>query len=369
MRPGRARLVNVRGWLGRLLGRSAAGGEVSPPEPAAPPAPSPRPPPSPAAPAAPEEDGPFAPYARALGVEAAPPEPPEPGQEELELAARLLDHFQRNRPGPAAAPSLSLRLLNLVASPRAEVGELVRLISADPALSAGVLTVANSVVHRGVEDVETVRAAVVRLGLEEVARVAGAVGARSLFNPRLRAELAAHGSSFAALFHRALTVAGGAAALALQLPGGRSDRAYLGGMLADVGKSIALRSLVALAGEPGAAPAGPAAAARALELVHLEVGGECHQEWSLPQYLTVIAVRHHDPEIPADPEFVDLHAVRLCGALLDLREPALAARAAREILQSAQALALGPRAVRAADAELKGAALRVSAAFGIEPGR
>jgi HD-like signal output (HDOD) protein len=356
----------MRGWLGRLLGRSAAGAEAGPAERSAgAPVPAPSAPPPAATPA----DGPFAPYARALGVEAAPPEPPEPGTEALELAARLLDHFQRNRPGPAAAPSLSLRLLNLVASPRAEVGEMVRLISADPALSAGVLTVANSVVHRGVEEVETVRAAVVRLGLEEVARVAGAVGARSLFNPRLRAELAAHGRSFAALFHRALTVAGGAAALALQLPGGRSDRAYLGGMLSDVGKSIALRSLVALTGEPGAAPVAPPVAAQALELVHLEVGGECHQEWSLPQYLTVIAVRHHDPEIPADPEFIDLHAVRLCGALLDLREPSLAARAGRELLQSAQALALGPRAVRALDAELKGTALRVGAAFGLEQGR
>ena len=236
-------------------------------------------------------------------------------QSDLELAALLLQHFRKNRPGPAAAPSLSLRLLNLVASPRAEVAEMVRLISADPALSAGVLTVANSVVHRGQDEIETVRAAVVRLGLEEVARVAGAVGARSLFNPRLRAELAVHGRSFSALFHRALTVAGGAAALALQVKGGRSDRAYLGGMLVDVGKSIGLRSLVALKDLPGAPQNDPARAARALELVHVEVGGECHQEWSLPQYLTVMAVRHHDPEIPADPEFVDLHAVRLCGAL------------------------------------------------------
>jgi hypothetical protein len=89
----------------------------------------------------------------------------------------------------------------------------------------------------------------------------------------------------------------------------------------------------------------------------------------MPQYLTVIAVRHHDPVVPGDPEFVDLHAVRLCGALLDLRDPFLEARAGREVLQSAGALGLGPRAVRALDAELKAGALRVSKAFGIEPVR
>ncbi|HVO21302.1 MAG TPA: HDOD domain-containing protein [Anaeromyxobacter sp.] len=322
---------------------------------------------------------PFASFARALGVES----PRAPGDGEAEgavgpgeldapeqaLAARLLEHFRKNRPGPAAAPSLSLRLLNLVASPRAEVGEMVRLISADPALAAGVLTVANSVAYRGREEIETVRAAVVRLGIAEVGRVAGAVGARSLFHPRLKAELAAHGPRYAGLFHRALTVASGAAALTLQRQGGRSDRAYLGGMLFDVGKSIALRSLAALAAEPGTPPLDGAIVDRVLDRVHVEVGGECHQEWNLPQYLTVIAVRHHDPVVPADAEFAELHAVRLCGALLDLREPFLAARAAGEIVQSARALALDSLAVRAVDAELRSAAQRVASAFGVDPGR
>ena len=377
-------LLRMAGFLARFFGGKGSRppraprpvGAGAPPRAARPP------PPGPAAGTAegrPDGD-PFDPFARALGFEPPRRAPPsalaeevdgagEAEAAELALAERVLEHFRRNRPGPAAAPSLSLRLLNLVASPRAEVGEMVRLISADPALAAGVLTVANSVAYRGREEIETVRAAVVRLGMAEVARVAGAVGARSLFHPRLKAELAAHGARYAGLFHRALTVASGAAALTLQRPGGRSDRAYLGGMLFDVGKSIALRSLAALAAQPGAPPLDPATADRVLDRVHVEVGGECHQEWNLPRYLTVIAVRHHDPAIPPDPEFAELHAVRLCGALLDLREPSVAARAAGEIVQSARALALDPLAVRAVDAELRSAAQRAASAFGMDPPR
>jgi HD-like signal output (HDOD) protein len=374
------------GWMGRLLGRSAArrGARAHPPG-------SDRPgpaeptrfsePPSAgqgsrsapaqgagAAPREPEAGDPFAPFALALGLEVPEPEPEnaDPDPEDALLAQRVLEHFRRNRPGPASAPSLSLQLLNLVASPRAEVGEMVRLISADAALSAGVLTVANSVAYRGLDEIETVRAAVVRLGLDEVARVAGAVGARTLFSPKLKAELAAHGRRHGALFHRALAVATAAGALALSRRNGRSDRAYLGGMLCDVGKSIALRSVAALGADPGAAPPDPARVERVLEMVHVEVGGECHQEWNLPRYLTVMAVRHHDREIPPDPEFVDLHAVRLCGALLDLRSGGPAARAARETVQSAAALGLGPPAVRAVDADIRAAAGRAAIAFGIE---
>lgn len=369
----------MRGWIRRLLPGSGGDAERrGPPPPIA----ARRPPrdgaraaraPTPAPEARvgePAPADPFAPFALALGVEPPAPEPEgaEPDPEDLLLAERVLEHFRRNRPGPASAPSLSLRLLNLVASPRADVGEMVRLISADAALSAGVLTVANSVAYRGVDDIETVRAAVVRLGLDEVARVAGAVSARSLFSARLKAELAAHAGRFGGLFHRALTVATGAAALTLGRTGGRSDRAYLGGVLFDVGRSIALRSLAALEPAPGSPAADPGRIDRVLDRVHVEVGGECHQEWNLPQYLTVIAVRHHDREIPADPEFAELHAVRLCGALLDLREPHAAPRAAREIVQSARALGLEAPAVRALDAELRRAAARVGAAFGLGPG-
>ncbi|HTN52323.1 MAG TPA: HDOD domain-containing protein, partial [Anaeromyxobacter sp.] len=181
-------------------------------------------------------------------------------------------------------------------------------------------------------------------------------------------EIAAHQARFAALYHRALTVANGAAFQAMQLRSGRADRAFLGGMLHDVGRSIALRSLAALASADGGAPPPPDRIDRVLDRVHVEIGAECHQEWQLPQYLTVIAVRHHDPAVPGDADFADLHAVRIASALLELREPALARRAAGEIAQSASVLSLSPFAVRSLDAELRDAAQRVSAAFGLDAG-
>jgi hypothetical protein len=51
-------------------------------------------------------------------------------------------------------------------------------------------------------EIETVRDAITRLGLNEVGRVAGVVSARTLFNPRMRAEQAVFGSRWNALFPR-----------------------------------------------------------------------------------------------------------------------------------------------------------------------
>jgi HD-like signal output (HDOD) protein len=322
-----------------------------------------------AAPGAPEgPPTPFTPFARALGVaEPAPPPAAEDDPSALELAARVTAHFQANRPAPASAPSLSLQILSLVAAPEPDVGELARLVSADPALSAGVLQVANSVAYRGLMEVETVRDALVRLGFDEVARVAGALSAKSLFNPKVRQELARFKPAFEAIYQRALIVANAAAWLAMQVKGGRADRAFLGGMLHDVGKSVALRSVAALAQDGVDVPSAGAALAGLLDRVHVEVGGEAHQAWSLPQYLTVIAVRHHDPAIPAGAEFADLHVVRLAAALHELRgEPAVAHRAAAEIVQSAGALGLSPQAVRTLAAELRDGEQRIRSTFGLD---
>lgn len=369
------------GWLRRLLGGGSGRPAPASHPPAAPAAPLPPPEAAaggggPAAEADPEAGqdpaDPFAPFARALGV--ACPEAPPPLDEaeelaELELAAQVLAHCREHKLGPASTPTLALRILNLVATPDCEISELARTVAADPALAAGLLNVANSAYYRGVDEVETVRDAVTRLGLEEVGRVAGALSAKSLFNPRLRQEQAAFGPRFVTLYRRAVTVALAAAALAMRTRA-RSDRAYLGGMLHDVGRTVALRSVALLHLDRQPVPGlGDPRLERVLDRVHVELGGELHQEWRLPQYLTVLAVRHHDAEIPADEEFRDLHVVRLAAAVHDLRaEPATAWRASRELLQSARVLGLDANGVRALAADLRLAEEKVAITLGAEAG-
>jgi len=348
-------------WLSGLLGKGA-------PAPAAPQQPAAR-----DAPEQPELPLPdsvhpaFAPFARVLGIVPGAPAPlaPEDAEEDERVAGLVLEHFRKNRPGPASAPSLSLQILTLVASPRTGAADLARLVQSDPALAASVLHVANSAYHRGVQEVESVRDAVARIGLEEAGRVAGALAAKSLFSPRMRQEFAAYSDRWSDLFARAVTVATVSASLAMKKAPARSDRAYLGGMLHDVGKSVGLRSLSALAVDRQVKLL-PLSSRfdRVLERVHLEIGGEVHQEWDLPQYLTVLCVRHHDDAVPGDAEFADLHVVRLVSALEDLRRaPAMAPHAQVEVAQSAEVLGTSPHAVRALLAELRTTAARVERTF------
>jgi HD-like signal output (HDOD) protein len=346
--------------LRKLLGER----QPDPPRPTR--APRSRPEPA-AAEAAPDSAGaegadPFAPIAEALGLVLPPPPPPlEPAEEDLvqHLAERILRCASASDLGPAAAPVMSLRILDLVSSPDADVTELRRMIISDPGLSAGVLNVANSPAYRGVDPIESVRDAVTRLGLQEVGRIAGAVAAQSLFNPRLQAGQQALKPRFDEQYARALTVATAAAGLAIRSRRpARPDRVYLGGLLHDLGRTVGLRAVAELILEGQLpVPAFHPLLEPALDRVHVPLGVAAYRSLGLPDFLTVMAEHHHDPTLGFDDALVDLHIVRLVAALDELRlTPTRGHRAALEVVQSARALWLEPAAVRVLATEVRLAA-------------
>jgi putative nucleotidyltransferase with HDIG domain len=284
--------------------------------------------------------------------------------DEAATARAVAAHFEAHRPGPASFPAVALNILELVREPKVDAAALARTIELDVALSAGVLALANSAVFRGVSKVETLRDAVARLGLSEVAHLATALSTRSLYRG-MRAELELFGPVWNRLFYHAATVARAGADLARGRKLGDPDRVFLGGMLHDVGKSLALRSLGALLLE-GRIPRHEAASVeRILHHLHVPLGAEAHREWGLPEGLTAIAGRHHLPELGSGPELAELHVVRLSSALELLRvAPGASPSAPSEAVGSARALGLGPARVRALRAALAEHAEWVRMLFG-----
>ncbi len=314
--------------------------------------------------AAPEE------WARALELEPAALEGASPPlmPEEAATALAVLDHFDRHRPGPASFPSISLKILEQVRDPKVDAAGLARTIEMDAALSSGVLVLANSAVFRGLSKVETLREAVTRLGLGEVARIAAALSTRSLYRS-VRAEVELFGPTWNRLFYHAVTVARAGADLARMRRLGDPDRVFLGGMLHDVGKSLALRSLAALLLEDRIPQHELGAVERILHHVHVQVGAEAHREWGLPAGLGAIAEWHHLPEISPGPEQAALHVVRLTSALELARiAPGVNPAAPAEVVGSARALGLGPRRVQSLRTALAENAEWVKMLFGEESG-
>ncbi len=275
-------------------------------------------------------------------------------------------HFAVARPGPASFPAIAMQILELVRYPDVDLAELARYIRVDGALAGGVLALANSPVYRAVRKIETVKDAVARLGMAEVARLSAAISMRSLYSADAQTQHQRFAAAFTGLFLHAATTARCASELARQqvVPTPGAEQVFMAGLLHDVGKGAALRSLATLVLAGRLPPLEPVRAARVVHRVHVELGVELHRTWQLPASLADVAARHHEPALPPAPELATTHLVRLVSALdLLRREPATHPLAPAEIVQSARAAGLVPARVQAVHAELDAAEAWVRAVF------
>lgn len=228
------------------------------------------------------------------------------------LAPKVLAHFAQNRPEPASFPALAMRIIRIIGEPDLDMNQLIQAISPDPAISLHVLRAANSALNSRGNEIQDLRRAVLHIGTREVGEIALGVASRSLFDLSLKAEFEFYQERWHNLYLDTMAVAFGASQFAFENQLGRADHAFLAGMFHDVGKSLALRSVAALVmdGEVDS-PVPDRVLDALLERVHIEIGCDLHRLWGLPDYLTEICARHHDPEVPAGHEHMDLHTLRL----------------------------------------------------------
>jgi HD-like signal output (HDOD) protein len=305
----------------------------------------------------------FAPYAQALALELVEPAPLT-GIERTrvqQLTAAILQLSKTEEEVPGGLPTAALRVLNLVARPDLELSELASTIQQDPALTAAILRVANAASMGAVAGpINTVRDAVTRLGITDSARVAGVVAAQTLFSPQSRLAQSLFAAPLAELHVTSATIASGAAQAAMDRGIGRSDMAYLGGMLHDVGKTLAIATLADLM-QSGTAPRElePAVLDTVLEAVHVELGGRALRLWKLPQYLVDLCASHHDSTLPHDRVHAEQHLVRVAAGLIALRARPQSAERIDELADSLVALDITPLQARALDAGLRSRSVQV----------
>jgi len=287
--------------------------------------------------------------------------------EEDRAARAVVEHFSINHPGPASFPTISLQILDLVRNSDVNLAELSKYIRMDGALASGLLALANSATYRAVNRIETVKDAVARLGLTEVAKLTAAISTRSLYGPEESAEYKRFAALWGRLFFHAATVARGASELAKQrlLMTAGAEQVFMAGLLHDVGKSIALRSLAALEAAHKVPAFDDAVVSRILHHVHVEVGARMHLVWNMPASYTAVATHHHDAPVAPGEAGAATHLVRLVSAYDLLRhEPELHPRGPLELLESARALGLSPARLAALARQLDETEAWVAMLFG-----
>src|SRR5262245_17499215 len=145
-----------------------------------------------------------------------------------QLASQL-----RNAPNLPSLPAIALQVLELAQKPEADMVEIARIISKDPALSGKILRTVNSSFYGRSHNVSTISHALVILGLQSVKTL---VLGFSLVSNLSKDK--AKGFNHLTYWKRSISAATAARVIAARIGLVELEEAFLAGLLADIGMLV-----------------------------------------------------------------------------------------------------------------------------------
>jgi HD-like signal output (HDOD) protein len=227
--------------------------------------------------------------------------PLPPGQlEDDPLCAGIRRDIQQGRVPMPSLPNIVVQIYRVINDEDADARKIARVIQADPAITARLLSTANSTFYRRARSVESCTEAVVRLGPSAVRNLVTTFVMRELFQSRMPIiqhqvkSLWAHSAMVAAISFN----------LARATPRMNPDTALLAGLLHDIGTLCIL----------GYAETHPEVLKNSEKLASViatlrgELGAEILRRWELPGPIVNAALDaedwHRDPQ--PEPDYSDL---------------------------------------------------------------
>lgn len=203
---------------------------------------------------------------------------------------------------PPPLPAIAREILDACAAGDAAATQLAEIAHRDSFIAGRVLKLSNSAWYRRGGESRTLKQAIVRVGQNELRNVVLAVvlKGRTFDLPAAR--------DFALLTWRhSLATALGASLAASDTGWVEPHRAFLAGLLHDVGKAVVLHAFVQLRRPTGSDPPALEHAPAVAHSLHTEVGSLLADAWRLDSALREVIARHHEPSRAA----VDEHLCNL----------------------------------------------------------
>lgn len=276
-------------------------------------------------------------------------DPDEVGTLASTIISELLASIDKVPPFPVVAN----KLIELSSQADVRSDFVERLVVQDAVIAAKVISAANSPFYGLANKVETVDHAIRVVGLREVSQIAIAAAAAAIFDTQERVAFEAMTAQQQAAWAHSLATARGASWLAMWL-GADVQRAYIAGLLHDIGKPVALRGIgFALINGHLMEPPSPALAMAAVEAAHSDVGSMLADSWTLGEEMAAIIEGHHND----DADSMLARIVRLASAVDEIRtNPAQRDNLLGTIVSVAQALGLNSEKVTELAEEIERAA-------------
>ncbi len=198
--------------------------------------------------------------------------------------------------GVKEIPTVSVKLIEMLQDPDARTEEIVKLIEFDPAFTAHILRIANSVYFGGLSWIQSVREAVLRLGQRFLLQTAMTMLMTSVAK-RFRADYDLPAED---LWKHSVAVAICTEAIAERMGKSNTDFFFTAGLLHDVGKFIfgsrkelGVERVLSACRQNGISLVD--AETEILGLDHAEAGAFVLNMWNIPNFISEGIMYHHYP--------------------------------------------------------------------------
>ena len=217
--------------------------------------------------------------------------------------ADLINRFYAGKIALPVFPHVVQEVQELLGRERPpDIDDLARVVKKDIVIASKLISIANSPLYRGMDNVETLSAALLRLGLKTTQGVVSAVAAKNLFdakNDALKKELDS-------LWMHSFATASLAKQLAEALGNKDAENIFLMGIIHDIGKMLLMKAYVDMY------PEGSITDRKfqlAIHEIHTTFGAVLMKKMRFSKAFVQVAEFHHwnDFEKDADPELLILN--------------------------------------------------------------
>lgn len=223
-----------------------------------------------------------------------PPRVVDPEEIPHEVRLRISAMIDQRRFEPPRLPEIALEVVRRADDPSASSEDMALLVHRDAFLAGRLLEAANSAFYRPRDRAITrLPEAVTRMGLRQVRNVVLAAAMEQSVYRGARKELMSE------LWQASVGAAVGSRLTAHMLRRD-PDRAFMVGLLHDVGKPVLAWCLDQVLDEVRAPQQFDELAPQIFHLLHPRVGALIVRQWKLPSGLARIVAHHHDPAPPDD---------------------------------------------------------------------
>ena len=212
-----------------------------------------------------------------------------------DIFAKIIQDFSAGKIAPPVMPQVVRDVQSVIKRADSTAEDVATVIERDPVISLRLLSVSNSPVYRGIQEIRNVKEAIPRIGLKETLSLIIAIANKSIYET----EQVQFRMLMDKLWVHSLACAYGSKLIAEHLKLDDSEKFFLMGLVHDIGKSLLLKAFTET---PKIKRVNFDIIQANIQQGHLSIGGVLLKRWGFDDISIKVVTRHEDSEFSPETE-------------------------------------------------------------------